>query len=981
MTISLDDAKSVAYLYEASLNRQADLGGLNFWIDVVESSGFSLPQLAQSFLDSNEYAQNFGDPDEQSNEEFVEILYNNILGRVSDPAGFDFWTGVLENGTPKNEVLLLFAIATENKAASPYIDTLSEGLGGNYYFASDGKGEPDIVFDDHEGKVGIETISVASDVVVQTNESAGIINLDDFLADPEFDGIDGHGMTTVIIDTGIDLNHPAFGPDLDGNGISDRIVYSQDFTQDGDGTADDVQGHGSNVASIVAGSDPNFEGMAPAANIIALQGLGNDGSGDFGWIEKALQWVVENAVAYNIVSVNMSLGDSTNVAVPGPNPTGLADELAALNSLGVITVAAAGNSYFDYQTEGASSLAADPNVIAVGAVWDGAFGKVTFQSGAEDTTTGVDRITSFSQRSTALPTIFAPGAFIEGAAPGGGTVSMAGTSQAAPHIAGIAVLAQQLAEQELGRRLTPDEFAQLLFDTGDTIFDGDDEQDNVVNTNANYRRVDVYALATAIVELGGGGGTNPPPSDIAGDASTGANLAIGASAGSDLGFALDSDWFRINLEAGHAYDFALLGAALGNGTLVDPYLRLRDGFGNIVAYDDDSGSGLDSLIDDFVPTAGGTYYLDAGAYSSGTGTYSIATSTSGAQSNEIAENTGTNANLAVGNSLVSTLDFDNDHDWVRVQLIAGETYQIDLQGAPSGAGTIADPYLYVLDANGNPVAANDDGGVGFDSQLFFTPSASGTYYLSAGSFRTSDIGTYELSITELNAGDIPGSTATFAELQPDQSTTSDLGYLGDTDWFAFYAYAGERFQIDLDGAGGNPLSDPLLRIYDSNGFQVGYDDDSGPGLNSSFAFNVQSEGWYYLSAEAYGNSRTGGYEISVTSTGFDVPDGFATSVQIQPGQSFVSTIDFAGDHDWYILDVQAGSEYEIFLEGTGEAGELSDPLLRIYDQNGFQVAANDDSGGTRDSFIDFFAEFDERLYLSAEAYANSGTGDYFITVV
>ena len=160
MTISLDDAKAVAYLYEASLNRQADLGGLNFWIDVVDNNGYSLQQLATAFLESNEYAQNFGDPDQQSNEDFVEVLYNNILGRVSDPAGFDFWTGVLENGTPKNEVLLLFAIATENKAASPYIDTLAEGLGGNYYFASDGKDVPDIIFDDNDGKVGIGTVAV-----------------------------------------------------------------------------------------------------------------------------------------------------------------------------------------------------------------------------------------------------------------------------------------------------------------------------------------------------------------------------------------------------------------------------------------------------------------------------------------------------------------------------------------------------------------------------------------------------------------------------------------------------------------------------------------------------------------------------------------------------------------------------------------------------------------------------------------------------
>ena len=72
---------------------------------------------------------------------------------------------------------------------------------------------------------------------------------------------------------------------------------------------------------------------------------------------------------------------------------------------------------------------------------------------------------------------------------------------AAPHIAGVAVLAQQLAELQLGRRLTPGEFLGLLKTTGDTIFDGDDEDDNVLNTNAYYKRVNVEALAEAIYDL------------------------------------------------------------------------------------------------------------------------------------------------------------------------------------------------------------------------------------------------------------------------------------------------------------------------------------------------------------------------------------------------------------------------------------------------------------------------------------------------
>jgi hypothetical protein len=58
-----------------------------------------------------------------------------------------------------------------------------------------------------------------------------------------------------------------------------------------------------------------------------------------------------------------------------------------------------------------------------------------------------------------------------------------------------------LAELHLGRRLTVDEFLQLLHDTGATIHDGDDEDDNVVNTNLNFQRVDMLALAEAILAM------------------------------------------------------------------------------------------------------------------------------------------------------------------------------------------------------------------------------------------------------------------------------------------------------------------------------------------------------------------------------------------------------------------------------------------------------------------------------------------------
>jgi Subtilase family/Bacterial pre-peptidase C-terminal domain/RTX calcium-binding nonapeptide repeat (4 copies) len=370
---------------------------------------------------------------------------------------------------------------------------------------------------------------------IQTFESSQLISLDPtssgdppllgraFRNDPRFAGIDGRGFSTVILDTGIDLNHPFFGPDNNGDGISDRIVYSRDFA-DNDADASDGNGHGSHVSSIVAGSSWNgrpepqfitYQGMAPAANIIHLKvGIGDSGKNSRAAIEKALQWVDDNADRYNIASVNMSFSD-WNYSIPNiPSLIvyGISDELAKLKAKNVIVVSAAGNGFAEGgSVPGVSWPAAEPDSLAVGATWDGNVGPQSFKSGAIDYSTGAFRITSFSQRDPNLTDIFAPGGDILGANFDGGTIKQSGTSQASPHIAGIAVLAQQLAVQTLGRRLTFDEFRDAIRTSADPIYDGDDENDNVTNTGVSYPHVNVLRLGEYILNLAGVGTPAPPP--------------------------------------------------------------------------------------------------------------------------------------------------------------------------------------------------------------------------------------------------------------------------------------------------------------------------------------------------------------------------------------------------------------------------------------------------------------------------------------
>jgi Ca2+-binding RTX toxin-like protein len=108
--------------------------------------------------------------------------------------------------------------------------------------------------------------------------------------------------------------------------------------------------------------------------------------------------------------------------------------------------------------------------------------------------------------------------------------------------------------------------------------------------------------------------------DYKGDStSTGALTVGGAAVGGRIEVEGDADWFAVTLEAGVVYEFAL--STEGSEGLDDPYLYLRQADGALLASDDDSGSGLNSLLS-YVAAASGSFWLEVRAWQDrGTGDY------------------------------------------------------------------------------------------------------------------------------------------------------------------------------------------------------------------------------------------------------------------------------------------------------------------------------------------------------------------------
>lgn len=94
--------------YSEALGREADLGGLNTWCNVIVS-GQKTPQgVAAGFVFSAECKSKY-----PGNEEFVKMLYRLYMGREADEGGLNNWVKVLENGMSRQDAVERFARSGE----------------------------------------------------------------------------------------------------------------------------------------------------------------------------------------------------------------------------------------------------------------------------------------------------------------------------------------------------------------------------------------------------------------------------------------------------------------------------------------------------------------------------------------------------------------------------------------------------------------------------------------------------------------------------------------------------------------------------------------------------------------------------------------------------------------------------------------------------------------------------------------------------
>ncbi|MBD3261791.1 MAG: S8 family serine peptidase, partial [Candidatus Altiarchaeales archaeon] len=342
----------------------------------------------------------------------------------------------------------------------------------------------------------VEEVTMVGEAQPHLSESTGLITASDSW-DLQVNGVyvKGEGHSVCVLDTGVNYSHANLGGCSTADflaGDCSKVPYGYDFYST-DTDPMDTDGHGTHVAGTIASDHATYRGVAPEAKIIAMRVCAATCPWDD--LADAIEECTAQSANYNITVITMSLGSDATFCNAATCASALdstvTSAIEAAEDAGIFLDASTGN---DADTSGIAAPACHADVVSVGAVYDYDGPYLCWGGGScpgantcddPESNVEVDKVICITNRCSLLD-VMAPGYAIH-STEHGIFKTRGGTSMAAPHVAGAAVLLQHYALIQQGRRLTPAQIKDLLVDNGDSVTRG----------SLTKPRVNVYASIQA----------------------------------------------------------------------------------------------------------------------------------------------------------------------------------------------------------------------------------------------------------------------------------------------------------------------------------------------------------------------------------------------------------------------------------------------------------------------------------------------------
>lgn len=317
---------------------------------------------------------------------------------------------------------------------------------------------------------------------------------------------------------------------------------------------------------------------------------------------------------------------------------------------------------------------------------------------------------------------------------------------------------------------------------------------------------------------------------------------------------------------------------------VDPYLYLLDEAGEVIEFDDDGGTGLNSRIDRVLPA--GRYYAVATTFTPGeTGQFAllitvVETAPGGpcaAETLGLVEETTWTSGRWTSHDCDAERHPGSYADIHTFTLDADTVITIDLESD-------ADAYLFLTDADGNLITWNDDGGDGHDARIQRRLPA-GEYQIVATTFAARERGRYWLSIAPL--GNDQGCRYDLADEPEIRLREIGVGiqngsWADDYDICAGFparrhGTAVDAYSLTLPLPGFVTISlesdeaDTYMFLTDNDGNVLVSDDDGGEGTNSRI-HTWLPPGEYIIEATTYEPGECCAYRLTVDRITQEGPD-------------------------------------------------------------------------------------------------------------